>query len=96
MVSDCTTQVSSSDLTHENRHFVASEWLQGDSLSTLISKRAQSGAPLSVRGAYNVVAHICKALAQVHPTTCHGALRPSVRSEERRVGKEGRAGWKPW
>jgi serine/threonine-protein kinase len=64
--------------THDEHHFVASEWLQGESLSALIERRSQADSPLSVRGAYNVIAHVCKALGQVHFTTCHGALRPGI------------------
>jgi hypothetical protein len=64
--------------THDNQCFVACEWVQGSPLSELIAKRNAEGSPLSARGAYNVIAHVCKALAQVHATTCHGALRPNV------------------
>jgi serine/threonine-protein kinase len=67
--------------THGDRHFIACEWVQGTRLSELAAKR-QGTAPLSLRGSYNVVAHVCKALEQVHagerPGSCHGALRPSV------------------
>jgi serine/threonine protein kinase len=64
--------------THGSQCFVASEWVQGSTLSELIAKRNADGAPLSARGAYNVIAHVCKALAQVHGSTCHAALRPSI------------------
>jgi serine/threonine-protein kinase len=64
--------------THEGQCFVACEWVQGSPLSQLIAQRNQAGATLSARGAYNVVAHVCKALAQAHTATCHGALRPST------------------
>lgn len=58
--------------------FVAAERVDGDPLSDLIEQRKQSGAQMSLRGAYNVIAHVCKALSFVHDKTCHGALRPSV------------------
>lgn len=61
-----------------NQHFVACEWVQGAPLSQFVAQRRESGEPLSVRGVYNVIAHVCKALEQVHGTSCHGALRPSV------------------
>jgi serine/threonine protein kinase len=60
------------------QHFVACEWVQGAPLSQFVAQRRDSGEPLSVRGVYNVIAHVCKALEQVHSTSCHGALRPSV------------------
>jgi serine/threonine protein kinase len=67
--------------THGEQHFVACEWVQGSPLSDLAAKR-QGAAPLSLRGIYNVIAHVCKALEQVHagerPGACYGALRPSA------------------
>ncbi|MDD9935274.1 MAG: protein kinase [Myxococcales bacterium] len=59
-------------------HFVACEWVQGAPMSQFVTKRKESNSPLSVRGVYNVVAHVCKALGKVHGETCHGALRPSI------------------
>lgn len=60
-------------------HFIACEWVQGTALSEFIRRRTDAGKPLSVRGVYNVVAHVCKAIAAVHEGGAfHGALRPSV------------------
>ena len=58
--------------------FVATEWVDGQALSDLIAKRAAKGGKMSLRGAYNVVAHVCRALSAVHEKTCHGSLRPEV------------------
>ncbi len=58
--------------------FVASEWVEGKSLSALIAHRRAEGRPMSLRGAYNVVAHVCRGLTAIHDKTCHGALRPEV------------------
>ncbi len=58
--------------------FVASEWVEGQPLAELIAKRRAAGGQMSLRGAYNVIAHVCNALSAVHPTGCHGALRPEV------------------
>ncbi len=58
--------------------FVACEWVDGAPLNVLVDKREAEGKKLSLRGAYNVVAHVCKALDKAHPTTCHGGLRPSI------------------
>ncbi len=58
--------------------FVATEWVDGQPLSQLIAKRAAKGGQMSLRGAYNVVAHVCRALSTVHEKTCHGSLRPEV------------------
>ena len=59
--------------------FVAWEWVDGAPLSKLVEKRRAQGERLSVRGAYNVIAHVSKALELAHQKgTCHGTLRPSV------------------
>jgi serine/threonine protein kinase len=58
-------------------HFIASEWVDGSSLSEFVAKRMEVGQIISVRGIYNLVAHMCKALGYAHQTTLHGALRPS-------------------
>jgi serine/threonine protein kinase len=36
------------------------------------------GKPVSLRGAFNVVAHVCNALSVVHATGPHGAVRPGA------------------
>ena len=64
--------------THDGRSFVASEWVQGSSLAEQLVQRGAAGAAFSVRGSYNVVAHLCKALAEAHATLVHGALRPEL------------------
>jgi len=64
--------------THDGRSFVASEWVQGSSLAEQLGQRGAAGAPFSVRGSYNVVAHLCKALTEAHASLVHGALRPEL------------------
>lgn len=58
--------------------FVAQEWVKGTPLTTFVTSREASGEPLSLRGTYNVVAHVCNALSYAHTETCHGALRPEI------------------
>src|SRR5262245_28150727 len=78
--------------THDGHAFVACEWVQGSTVADQV-RRHKSGAPLSVRGIYNVIAHVCKALSVVHETTSHGALRPGVvgvsRSGRVKIGELG-------
>ena len=62
--------------THAGTLFIACEWAQGSPLSELAAQR--SGKPLSVRGTYNIIAHVCKALGELHTVSLHGAIRPSV------------------
>jgi len=59
-------------------YFAAREWVEGVPLSDFILKQKQSNRIISIRGAYNVVTHLCKALSKAHETTYHGALRPSA------------------
>lgn len=59
--------------------FVAAEWVDGHSLTEVVAQRKQSGNPLSLRGAYNVVSHVARALSAARAKdVCHGAVRPTV------------------
>ncbi|MFH0901475.1 MAG: protein kinase [Pseudomonadota bacterium] len=61
--------------TDSNRFFVVTEHIDGHSLRSLVENKRAAGLPaFSLKGAYNVVAHICNALALAHRTTIHGAL----------------------
>jgi hypothetical protein len=61
-----------------DQHFIAREWVSGQNASRLIAERKAQRRSLSVRGVYNVIAHVCKALGALHEVGYHGALRPSV------------------
>ena len=59
--------------------FIACEWMQGQPLTTVVARKRAEGEPLSLRGAYNVIAHVARALsAAADKGTSHGGLRPSV------------------
>lgn len=64
--------------TEKGEHFIAGEWIDGTPLSDFIRERDRQGEPLSLRGIYNVVAHLCSALSYAHDKGPHGTLRPSV------------------
>ena len=64
--------------TPKGEHFIAGEWIDGTRLSEFIQERDQDGNPMSLRGIYNVVAHLCSALSYAHENGPHGTLRPSV------------------
>ncbi len=64
--------------TDKGEHFIAEEWIDGTRLSEFIQERDRQGEPLSLRGIYNVVAHLCSALSYAHHKGPHGALCPSV------------------
>ncbi len=58
--------------------FVAYEWVDGTPLDQYLARRKAEGTPISLRGAFNLVSAICKALDHAHPVTCHGGLRPAA------------------
>jgi serine/threonine protein kinase len=64
--------------TPKGEHFIAGEWIDGARLSDFIESRDRDGNPLSLRGIYNVIAHLCSALTYAHGNGPHGTLRPSV------------------
>ena len=50
--------------------------VDGQTLREMIEKKRASGRAFSLKGAYNVVAHLCNALVYAHGATVHGALTP--------------------
>lgn len=64
--------------TPKGEHFIAGEWIDGISLSEFIRERHRDGKPISLRGIYNVVSHLCSGLSYAHEKGPHGTLRPSV------------------
>ncbi len=60
------------------QQFIAQEWLTGHHAAELLEERKAAGRPLSVRGVYNLIAHVCKALTAIHEGSIHGTLRPEV------------------
>ena len=65
--------------THEDScNYVVEELSAGMTLSQFVAERQQRGEVGSLRAAFNIVAHVAKALSAVHETTFHGAVRPDV------------------
>ena len=64
--------------TPKGEHFIAGEWIDGIRLSDFIQERDRDGDPISLRGIYNVVAHLCSALSYANEHGPHGTLRPSI------------------
>jgi serine/threonine-protein kinase len=58
-------------------YYIASEFVDGHSLRELIDQKAAQQKTFSLKGAYNVIAHICNGLAYAHQTVIHGGLAPS-------------------
>lgn len=57
-------------------HFVVTEHVTGQSLRDIIDKKRRSNKPFTLKGAYNIIAHLCNACGYAHETTFHGALHP--------------------
>ncbi len=60
----------------ESEVFVASEWIEGHNLRTLLDKRKETGKRFSFKGAYNIIGHVCNALTDAHEHMHHGSLSP--------------------
>src|ERR1051325_7008937 len=58
-------------------HYIATEFIDGQSLRELIDAKNEQQKLFSLKGAYNVIAHVCNALAYAHATLFHGALSPT-------------------
>lgn len=52
--------------------YIASEFVDGQSLRQLVERKRRTGKTFSFKGAYNVVAHVCNALEEAHRTMVHG------------------------
>jgi serine/threonine protein kinase len=62
---------------HEDQTvYIAAEWIEGQNLRVLLKERIEDGKRFSYKGAYNIIGHVCNALANVHPKAYHGALSP--------------------
>jgi serine/threonine-protein kinase len=58
--------------------YIAQEFVDGQSLRQLIEKKRRAGRTFSLKGAYNVLAHVCNALDHAHKTMVHGLPGPGV------------------
>ncbi len=54
--------------------YLATENIDGQSLREMIDKKRGMGRAFSLKGAYNVIAHLCNALVYAHGATVHGGL----------------------
>lgn len=54
--------------------FIAAEPVDGSSLRQMLEKKLKTGRAFTLKGAYNVVTHICNALEYAHGAMLHGLL----------------------
>ena len=59
-----------------NHHYIVMEFVEGQSLRKLLDKKKASHNTFSLKGAYNVVAHLCNALHHAHSSLVHGLPGP--------------------
>jgi serine/threonine protein kinase len=58
--------------------WVTTEYVDGQTLRALLSRKRSAGAAaFSLKGAYNVIAHVCNGMTYAHQATHHGALSAS-------------------
>ncbi|MBU0554143.1 protein kinase [Myxococcota bacterium] len=57
--------------------YVAREFVDGQTLTDALERKAKAGKRFTLKGAYNLIAHICNALQAARPVMHHGLLRPS-------------------
>ncbi len=81
------------------RRYVAREYVDGQTLAALLDKKATAGKQFTLKGAYNLIAHVCNALQYARATLPHGTLRPSAvlinRTGRVKVSDFGLAGTRP-
>jgi serine/threonine-protein kinase len=58
--------------------YLAAEFVDGQTLSEMVEKKRAAGRTFSLKGTYNVVAHLCNALVYAHGATLHGGLSPET------------------
>lgn len=58
--------------------YVATEAVDGRPLLDVLREHASSAKPVSLAGALNVIANVCRALSHAQDRLPHGTLRPSV------------------
>lgn len=63
---------------HAGHLVIVREAMAGQNAAALIAERKAQGKSLSLRGVYNIIAHVCKAVSALGQGRAHGALRPSI------------------
>lgn len=64
--------------------------LTGQQLGAYVATRRTGGKPISLRGAYNVVAHVCNALTAIHGAGPHAGPHGAVRPAAVWIGDDGK------
>ena len=77
----------------DGKTFLSMEFIQGERLEGLLSRRNSAGKHFSLKGVYNIVANVANAIIYIHRKAHHGILSPRTilvsRSGRIRVGDVG-------
>lgn len=66
--------------------YITTEYIEGQKLYSILQKRRENGKLFSLRGAFNIVSHLCNGMEEIHKARIHGSLSPfSIR-----ISKTGR------
>lgn len=88
------TQIHGMGRTPDGDMFVVLDFVDGDTLSSLVAERREQEQPLELAEAFHVTAHVANALAVVHEVTAHGVVTPyNVYISRDRVVKVGNLGF---
>jgi serine/threonine protein kinase len=56
--------------------YITTQYIEGQKLYSILQKRQQGQKHFTLRGAYNIIAHVANGMAEVHKTRVHGSLSP--------------------
>ena len=56
--------------------YITTQYIEGQKLYSILQKRQEGQKHFTLRGAYNIVAHVANGMAEVHKTRVHGSLSP--------------------
>ncbi len=68
--------IHDADVRGDKLTYIASEYIDGQSLKAMLDKNQIGGRAFSLKAAYNVVAHLCNGLVYAHAVTLHGGISP--------------------
>jgi serine/threonine protein kinase len=70
------TRIHGMGRTEEGDIFVVLDYIDGETLSSIVTDRREANRPLDLVEVFHTIAHVCEALEAVHTRTAHGVLTP--------------------
>lgn len=65
-------------VTEGERRFLVGELVDGLTLRQMLDRKRETGTAFSLKGAYNLVTHLCNALEYAHGALVHGLVSPDT------------------